>query len=56
MMKKCNTCSVYTLKGKCPGCGGKTLSPHPAKFSPGDKYGKYRRMLRRKESDNLECS
>ena len=45
MMKRCGLCEAYTLKDACPRCGGKTASPHPAKFSPGDKYGKYRRML-----------
>jgi H/ACA ribonucleoprotein complex subunit 3 len=49
MMKKCGVCSTYTLKEACPNCGERTVSPHPAKFSPGDKYGKYRRMLRREK-------
>jgi H/ACA ribonucleoprotein complex subunit 3 len=26
----------------CPYCGGKVKIPHPAKFSPDDKYIKYR--------------
>lgn len=45
-MKKCMGCANYTLRDKCPNCGKKAVSPNPAKFSPGDKYGKYRRMLR----------
>ncbi len=35
---------MYTLKDVCPKCGAKAKSAHPMKFSPEDKYGKYRRM------------
>lgn len=34
---------IYSMKEICPKCGGKTLSPKPPKYSPEDKYGKYRR-------------
>ncbi|MBI1971884.1 MAG: nucleolar RNA-binding Nop10p family protein [Candidatus Aenigmarchaeota archaeon] len=34
---------LYTLKETCPKCGSKTRSVHPMKFSPEDRYGKYRR-------------
>ena len=54
-MKKCKKCDNYTLQDKCPKCGGKTVSPHPAKFSPEDPYGKYRRDLKR-ENMNLGSS
>ena len=27
---------------KCPSCGGLVISPHPPKYSPHDKYQKYR--------------
>jgi len=44
---KCLQCGRYTIdKGRCPYCGGALKNPHPAKFSPEDKYGKYRRMLK----------
>lgn len=45
-MKKCKKCLVYTLKEVCPRCGEKTSTPHPPKFSPEDKYGKYRRLMK----------
>jgi len=48
MIKKCFRCGIYTLKDKCPKCGEKTRTPHPPKFSPEDKYGKYRRMAKEK--------
>lgn len=38
----CKKCRIYTLKGYCPNCNEKTISPKPARFSPEDKYAKYR--------------
>ena len=31
------------MKELCPECGQKTISPKPPKYSPEDKYAKYRR-------------
>lgn len=53
-IKRCDSCSVYTLKDACPKCGSPTKSPHPPKFSPEDKYGKYRRMAKSKLEKWLE--
>jgi H/ACA ribonucleoprotein complex subunit 3 len=50
MIKKCPQCGVYTLRDVCPRCGSKTVSPHPARFNPQDKYVKYRVMARKKVS------
>ncbi|MEA3200762.1 MAG: Nucleolar RNA-binding protein Nop10p family [Thermoplasmata archaeon] len=36
----------YTLKAACPACGKATAQPGPAKFSPEDRYGAYRRKLK----------
>lgn len=41
-LRKCSKCNQYTLKDKCPKCGAETISAHPAKFSPDDKYMRYR--------------
>ena len=41
-MRKCTKCNQYTLKEKCIKCNEETISAHPAKFSPDDKYMKYR--------------
>jgi H/ACA ribonucleoprotein complex subunit 3 len=46
-LRKCPTCNVYTLKDLCPKCGGTTLMPMPAKYSPEDRYGAYRRKLKK---------
>ena len=49
LLRKCVKCGRYTLKkDKCPYCGGNVKIPHPAKFSPDDKYAKYKRMLKEK--------
>ena len=41
-LRKCINCYQYTLKEKCPKCDNDTISAHPAKFSPDDKYIRYR--------------
>jgi H/ACA ribonucleoprotein complex subunit 3 len=45
LLHVCRACVRYTLREKCPTCGNRTRTPHPARFDPGDRYGKYRRML-----------
>jgi H/ACA ribonucleoprotein complex subunit 3 len=45
-IKKCRVCDLYTLKDVCPACGESTSQTKPARFSPEDRYGKYRRALR----------
>lgn len=49
-MKICPKCKDYTLKEVCPLCNLRTINPHPPKFSPEDRYGKYRRLMK-KESE-----
>jgi len=41
-LRKCLECKLYTLKTECKKCGQTTKSVHPAKFSPDDKYLRYR--------------
>jgi len=48
LLRKCVKCGKYTLKTDCcPYCGGNVRIPHPAKFSPDDKYLKYRVAFRK---------
>lgn len=47
-IRKCEYCKIYTFKEICPKCGKKTRKVIPPKFSPEDKYGEYRRRLKRK--------
>ena len=47
LLRKCEKCLRYTLhKDVCPYCGGAVHVPHPAKFSPDDKYAKYKRRVK----------
>ncbi len=47
LMRKCSVCGRYTLnKDKCPACGAKVIVPHPPRFSPEDKYIKYRLKMK----------
>ncbi|HSV42866.1 MAG TPA: RNA-protein complex protein Nop10 [Methanomassiliicoccales archaeon] len=50
-LRKCGACKEYTLQETCPRCGARTDVPIPPRFSPDDRYGKYRRMLRKQRSD-----
>jgi len=43
---KCKNCNKYTLKEYCLNCNEKTISTKPAKFSPEDKWGKWRRKAK----------
>lgn len=48
LLRKCVRCGKYTLEtDKCPYCGGELRVPHPPRFSPYDKYVKYRIAIRR---------
>ncbi|TET24189.1 MAG: RNA-protein complex protein Nop10 [Candidatus Bathyarchaeum sp.] len=47
LLRKCVKCGKYTLNQEsCSSCGGNLRIPHPAKFSPDDRYAKYRRAMR----------
>jgi len=50
LLRKCPHCNEYTLMETCPKCGGATVMPMPAKYSPEDRYGEYRRRLKRELS------
>ena len=41
-IRKCQRCGRYTLKIKCPYCEAETVTAHPPKFSPTDKYARLR--------------
>lgn len=51
LMLKCVECGRYTISEKCPNCGGGTVTVHPARYSPDDKYARYRSPLAYKKSD-----
>jgi len=47
LLMRCDSCRSYTLRAACPKCGSPTVMAMPAKFSPEDRYGEYRRKLKR---------
>lgn len=47
MLRRCPECARYTLQDACPDCETQTRDPAPARFSPEDKHGEYRRRLKR---------
>ena len=42
---------VYTLDDACPDCGAEAVNSAPAPFDPTDRYGEYRRALKRRERE-----
>lgn len=46
LLKRCTECREYTLQETCPRCGGRAVANRPAKFSPEDHHGDYRRRLK----------
>jgi H/ACA ribonucleoprotein complex subunit 3 len=46
-LHKCPACGIYTMKSECYKCRTETEIPKPARFSPEDKYGHYRRKLKK---------
>lgn len=51
-IRKCPQCKSYTLRELCPYCNTKTISPHPPRFSPEDRYVEYR--VKMKYSDLIK--
>ncbi|HWR28132.1 MAG TPA: RNA-protein complex protein Nop10 [Candidatus Thermoplasmatota archaeon] len=49
----CNQCQRYTIHPVCRVCKGKTVLNKPARFSPQDHYGKYRRALKKRNREEL---
>ncbi|MDA4128453.1 MAG: RNA-protein complex protein Nop10 [Thaumarchaeota archaeon] len=42
LLLKCPEGHGYTLRQECSVCGKQTITVHPAKYSPDDKYARYR--------------
>ncbi|OYT29539.1 ribosome biogenesis protein [Thermoplasmatales archaeon ex4572_165] len=45
----CSHCKEYTLQNSCSACNNKTIERKPARFSPQDHYGLYRRELKKQQ-------
>jgi H/ACA ribonucleoprotein complex subunit 3 len=48
-IRRCPACGRYTLSDSCPKCGRATVCPVPPRFSPDDRYGRYRRETLKEE-------
>ncbi|MBI2109636.1 RNA-protein complex protein Nop10 [Candidatus Woesearchaeota archaeon] len=46
---RCSKCYEYTTHSICSKCSSQALTPKPAKFSPEDPYGKYRRIFKKQQ-------
>ena len=42
----CEKCKEFTMEKVCPKCGKKAVNPKPGRFSPVDKYSRYRLKAR----------
>ncbi len=45
LLRRCDGCGRYSLRASCPACRGHTSTPHPPRYSPEDRYARYRRAL-----------
>ncbi len=46
-LRRCPDCDRYTLDEVCLNCGRSTERAGPARYSPEDRYGQYRRALKK---------
>jgi len=51
-LKRCPSCGKYTMEKACSVCGGGTVAAHPAKYSPDDKYARYRNPMAYQEGSD----
>lgn len=42
----------YTLTSTCPSCGSETEPATPARYVPGDPYGRYRRATKQRGGED----
>ncbi|CAC12327.1 conserved hypothetical protein [Thermoplasma acidophilum] len=42
LIRKCPRCHAYTMEEKCPKCGSDTYIAVPPRYSPVDRFRKYR--------------
>ena len=55
MLLRCAKCALYTMKAACPTCGAATTRSGPAKYSPEDAYGAYRRKLKKLDRSKVQA-
>jgi H/ACA ribonucleoprotein complex subunit 3 len=50
-LRRCSACRAYTIREACPRCKANASLAHPARFSPDDKYARYRLASRYQKPD-----
>jgi H/ACA ribonucleoprotein complex subunit 3 len=50
-LRRCPACQEYSLEERCARCGAATLVPVPPRYSPEDRYGEYRRRLKKERGE-----
>ncbi len=50
LMRRCS-CGRYTLQEACPECGSSVDPLIPPRYSPEDRFGKYRRRAKREMAE-----
>ncbi|MFH0861503.1 MAG: RNA-protein complex protein Nop10 [Candidatus Altiarchaeota archaeon] len=53
-LRKCPECRTYTLKDSCIKCSAQTRNMAPARYSPQDPYGRYRRLMKAWKPDDAK--
>jgi len=49
----CTNCRIYTLKTSCPLCNNPAITTKPAKYSPEDRLGIWRRKAKLAQNKNV---
>jgi len=47
-IRKCTSCGRYTLEEACR-CGSRTEQPRPPKYSPEDRFARFRRQAKEEQ-------
>ena len=50
-LRRCPVCQEYMLDPVCKRCGAQTSVPVPPRYSPEDRYGEYRRRLKKERGE-----
>jgi H/ACA ribonucleoprotein complex subunit 3 len=56
LIRKCRKCNTYTLEEHCARCGMETVPAIPPKYSPVDRFQKYRIMDLKGEMNGKDSS
>jgi len=56
LLLRCPSCRAYTLEPYCKQCQLRTVNPDPSRFSIQDRYGNYRRKMKKLNREGKEDS